>query len=384
MVTRLEASEKNVGNRGSKSITCLNLPASQKAIIVKEQRVDGSYANILALRCILMGIERNYQIKTLSKRYIQYRGYTSGVNNMGNPHLMESRVLNPWFITGFSDAESSFSVTIRKNPRSSTWWVDQRFSIGLHYKDLPLLKLIQNYFGGIGFILEDIKKDRAEFRVSSLEELVTVILPHFNMYGLITKKQGDYLLFKEIILLKERKEHLTSEGLQKLVNLRATLNLGLSPQLAAAFPNTNPVSRPVINNTEIPDPNWIAGFTSGEGSFLIDAAKSPAYKLGLNVKLTFQLTQHLRDELLMRSLISYFECGNYNIKKEWGNFLVTKFADNYDIIMPFFKNYPIIGVKSLDFEDWCKAGEIIKTKAHLTPAGLDQILKIKSGMNKRR
>jgi hypothetical protein len=86
----------------------------------------------------------------------------------------------------------------------------------------------------------------------------------------------------------------------------------------------------------------------------------------------------------MRSLISYFECGNYNTKKEWGNFLVTKFADNYNIIMPFFKNYPIMGVKSLDFEDWCKAGEIIKTKAHLTPVGLDQILKIKNGMNKRR
>jgi hypothetical protein len=75
------------------------------------------------------------------------------------------------------------------------------------------------------------------------------------MYGLITKKQGDYLLFREIVILKERKEHLTLEGLQKLVNLRATLNLGLSPQLAAAFPNTNPVSRPVINNTTIPDPN---------------------------------------------------------------------------------------------------------------------------------
>jgi hypothetical protein len=95
MVTRLEAYENNVGNRGSKSITCLNLPASQKAVIVKEQRVNGSYANILGLRCILMGIERNYQIKTLSKRDIQYRGYTSAINNIGNPHLMESRALNP-------------------------------------------------------------------------------------------------------------------------------------------------------------------------------------------------------------------------------------------------------------------------------------------------
>ena len=30
-------------------------PTSQKSVIVKEQRVDGSYANILALRCTLVG-----------------------------------------------------------------------------------------------------------------------------------------------------------------------------------------------------------------------------------------------------------------------------------------------------------------------------------------
>jgi hypothetical protein len=133
--------------------------------------------------------------------------------------------------------------------------VDHRYSIGLHIKDLALLQLIQEYFGGIGRILEDPKKARAELRVSSLEELVTVILPHFNTYNLITKKQADFLLFREILLLKKDKEHLTKEGLQNLVNLRATLNLGLSNELALAFPNTKPVTRPVIDNINIPHPD---------------------------------------------------------------------------------------------------------------------------------
>jgi len=133
--------------------------------------------------------------------------------------------------------------------------VDHRFSFGLHIKDLALLQLIQEYFGGIGSILKDEKKARAEFRVSSLEELVTVIFPHFNTYTLITKKQADFLLFREIVLLKHRKEHLTKEGLQKLVNLRATLNLGLSSELALAFPYTQPVQRPVLDNIKIPHPD---------------------------------------------------------------------------------------------------------------------------------
>jgi hypothetical protein len=38
----------------------------------------------------------------------------------------------------------------------------------------------------------------------------------------------------------------------------------------------------------------------------------------------------------------------------------------------------------LDFIDWCKAAEIIKAKAHLNEEGLDQIIKIKAGMNRGR
>ena len=36
-------------------------------------------------------------------------------------------------------------------------------------------------------------------------------------------------------------EHLKKEGLQSIINIRASLNLGLSEVLKAAFPNTIPV-----------------------------------------------------------------------------------------------------------------------------------------------
>src|SRR5690606_11951701 len=230
------------------------------------------------------------------------------------------------------------------------------------------LKDIQNFFGGIGSIVEDNKKDSIEFRVSSLDELLTVVIPHFDKYGLITRKYGDFNLFKKIVLMKAQKLHLTSEGLQEIVNLRASLNLGLSPGLKAAFPNTNPVPRPVLEleNTRIPGlrrtPHhsllvmggnlfWVAGFTSGEGSFLIDVSKSSAYKLGSNVKLTFNIPQDIKDELLLKSLVDYLDCGNYLVKRGVvGNFIVTKFSDNLEKIIPFFKAYPILGEKSRDFE----------------------------------
>lgn len=332
-----------------------------------------------------MGFERNCQVKILSNRNIQYRELSSAAYNTDKPRLFSgSQVIDPWFLTGFTDAEGSFSVTIRRNSKYNTWWVEHRFSIGLNYRDLALLKEIQMYLGGIGSIMEDRNKNRAEFRVSSLEELLTVIIPHFDRYGLITRKQGDYLLFREIVNMKVQKLHLTSEGLQKIVNLRATLNLGLSPSVKAAFPNSNPVARPALENTSIPHPFWVAGFTTGEGSFLIDISKSSAYKLGSNAKLTFQVSQHVKDELLLKSLIKYLDCGNYLDKGDVGNFIVTKFSDNYDKIIPLFKTYPLLGEKVIDYVAWVKVAEIIKSKAHLTQGGLDVILNIKAEMDEGR
>ena len=49
--------------------------------------------------------------------------------------------------------------------------------------------------------------------------------------------------------------HLTEEGLLQIINLKASINLGLSNLQKSNFPNYKPVARPVINTTKIPDPN---------------------------------------------------------------------------------------------------------------------------------
>ena len=131
--------------------------------------------------------------------------------------------------------------------------------------------------------------------------------------------------------------------------------------------------------------NWLAGFISGEGSFIVEIIKSSNSKNGFRINLKFKLTQHSRDELLMKSLIEYFECGNiYKSDQKAFDFVVIKFSDINDKIIPFFKKYSIQGVKFKDFNDFCKVAELIKEKRHLTKEGLEQISKIKAGMNQGR
>ena len=129
------------------------------------------------------------------------------------------------------------------------WHVEFIFSIHLHSRDLPLLKEIQAYFGGIGRITEG--KNNCGYYVSSIEELTTVIIPHFIKYPLITQKLADFLLFKAVVDMANTKEHLTLKGLQKIVSLKASINLGLNDELKAAFPDTVPTLRPLVESVEI-------------------------------------------------------------------------------------------------------------------------------------
>jgi len=82
-----------------------------------------------------------------------------------------------------------------------------------------------------------------------------VIINHFDKYPLITQKRADYELFKQAVELMEQKEHLTPEGLAKIVALKASMNTGLSEELKAAFPEILPVSRPSVLNSKIKDPH---------------------------------------------------------------------------------------------------------------------------------
>lgn len=164
------------------------------------------------------------------------------------------------------------------------------------------------------------------------------------------------------------------------------MNLGLGNELKLAFPNIKPITRPKVTNNIIQDSTWLSGFVSAEGNFTVSITNSETNNVGKQVKLMFFISQHSRDAELLQNICNYLECGKYysSTKRNEGSVTVTKFSDIDLKIIPFFKNYPIIGIKALDFEDFYKIGELIKNKEHLTIKGLEKIEKIKSGMNTKR
>jgi len=244
--------------------------------------------------------------------------------------------LNPYYITGFADAESCFYVRVSRDKKSSTGWVVVGvFQITLHKKDLTLLEHIKVSLG-VGKIYKH-GGDAYIYMATSKKDLA-VILEHFDKYPLISQKRADFLLFKQIIELVKNKEHLTTEGLRKIIELKASMNNGLSEEHKIAFPDILSVERPMVPFTPMADPNWFIGFTEGEGCFSVNITASKTVQVGYQVQLLFRISQHIRDAQLMGSLVEYLGCGNYARVNGYnhGIFVVTKFTNilkkNYSII----------------------------------------------------
>lgn len=331
----------------------------------------------------LTDFPRDCQVKTLSNIRVNQIQPIRCYSTIAQTFNLENTIINhPWFITGFFDAEGSFTISLRNKSGSYTY-CEARMAISLHKKDIDTLKYIQAYFSGKGSLIRH-GEDSLQCVITSIDQLSTLVIPHFDNYPLISQKHADYLLFRKAVLLIKNKEHLTIEGLQEAVSIKASMNMGLSDKLQKAFPNTIKAPRPLVSNYTIPDPQWIAGFTSGEGCFMIKISKSPTSRLGLGVQLIFQITQNNRDEELMKCILAYFGCGMLVKDGTKIVFFVRKFSDIIDIIIPFFNNYKIVGVKLQDYLDWCKGAETVKLRGHLTPSGLEELQKIKAGMNRKR
>ena len=82
----------------------------------------------------------------------------------------------------------------------------------MHEIDRTLMEKNQEFFPqlcgsqrGIGYISKANNNLAVEFRVSTLNDIANVIIPHFSptgregKYHLLSKKQGDYIFLKKLL-----------------------------------------------------------------------------------------------------------------------------------------------------------------------------------------
>jgi len=125
------------------------------------------------------------------------------------------------------------------------------------------------------------------------------------------------------------------------------------------------------------DDAWLSGFTQGDGGFKIYIVKRENTRSGYRIRLRYYLDQKdSKSELLyIKSLLAG---GVVNSHSDENMFRYTIDSSNK---LSIIKNYMIknilIGQKSIIFDKWAKALNLIETKNHLSKEGFDNILKLK-------
>lgn len=266
------------------------------------------------------------------------------------------------------------------------------FEINLHEKDQEILNKIQ-YFFGVGAVYNrpDLASHKKSvYRVTNVNYIKDVIIPHFTKYPLISKKAIDFLLWSKVIEIILNKEHLTNEGFLKILSYYASINRGVSEKVKKYFPNIIPANGANISLPENLKPQWVSGFVAGDGGFSIYIRQAKGgHTLRENVCCRFHIAQHVKDLELMKLFIKFFDdCGSVNVRSNTAtprcDYYVQDTTFLLEKIIPHFDAYPLLNLKQEDYICFKECMTIIKLKQHLTQTGLNKIKSLNLEMNSNR
>jgi hypothetical protein len=149
--------------------------------------------------------------------------------------------LGHW-VAGFVDGEGSFNVPIRReHDRALPWRVGLSFNVSQVGSEAP--QLLRSVFG-VGTV-----RGRGDgvfyYEVTRPVLLEQRVFPFFDRFQLRSPKARDLEIFRQVTRLVQQGRHLSCQGIEEILKLRAPMNRGgkrrrTDEQLIAALRNGNP------------------------------------------------------------------------------------------------------------------------------------------------
>ena len=140
---------------------------------------------------------------------------------------------------------------------------------------------------------------------------------------------------------------------------------------------------------------WVVGFVEGEGCFSIGFVQQPdrgtrrGYRTGYQVSHEFAVTQGARSIKALAELLKFFGVGQILInrrqdthKEDLFRYVVRRREDLLEVIILFFRRYPMLAAKQADFENFARCVQFVNRDEHRTREGLARIAEIAQTMNR--
>jgi KaiC/GvpD/RAD55 family RecA-like ATPase len=129
-------------------------------------------------------------------------------------------------LCGFIEGEGCFYVSVYDSPRSKLKQAVQLvFKITQHIRDVELLLNISKLLG-CGRVETRKSGDACDFAVTSFKEIDKHIIPFLSesRYRLKGLKLKNFEDFSKVYAMMARKEHLSEEGLAKIIQIKNGMN----------------------------------------------------------------------------------------------------------------------------------------------------------------
>lgn len=292
----------------------------------------------------------------------------------------ENEILIPHWVTGFIDGEGSFIIAILPSTSPNGKKVSLRLSVTQKSQSAGILYELQNFFG-CGQVIPS-SRNCMRFIVQKKEDILFKVIPHFNKYPLVTSKGLNFESFKEASDIVASGEHLTINGINKIIQIKNVMNTHRS--FEDLF---NYLDKKVIKL----NPFWVQAFFDAEGSFGTLITKSKTGQIVTRNRISISQSTH--DYAVLNGIKEFFNAGYLNPKKDnIDNLEKAKLCqDNSfyynstpETFFPFFENYSLFTRKYLDYIDFKKFYFLKKNKVHLTEQGYNEMKSLADKMNSGR
>jgi len=281
--------------------------------------------------------------------------------------------MNPGYITGLAQTDGSFFCTLSLSLKH-LFGIQFRpkFSITCDLNSLHVLEEVRTYFN-CGTITINVKNHSAEYVVSRISDLVTIIIPHFLNYPLFCAKLHAFNIFVRIVNALCDKTHRTLEGRRELLILALSMNQStvrkedrieqLFAQLGIVNDEDKILIPYTINSIETELSNDVlTGIIDGDGSFFI------SFGQGGKITTGFTITNDSLSRPLLELIQTKFE-GIGSIREGTKNELVYTvggITQILSIIIPFMDQNPLCSERASHYESFRKVSLLLKDKHSLT------------------
>ena len=135
--------------------------------------------------------------------------------------------------------------------------------------------------------------------------------------------------------------------------------------------------------SEVDVPSYLSGYVDGEGCFTVSISPRPTIVVGWEVRPSLSVSQNSDRSEVLLLMQEYFGCGTMRPDRsdrtlKWE---VRSLPVLMARIVPHFKAYPLLSSKQQDFELFADICERMVRGEHLTPIGLQGIVRLARRMN---